>query len=157
MLVAGLIISIVNFLLFFLFFETVVMSKVLCFVFTVIVLVSSWFTISGYNKSCKTSKNSKKILSDRLKLFTAGILDSMVLVVVYHVFFNRRKELMALRYALPYVIPVMFFLWLVFFIIIRYKMKKCRERVKNCNFFFREAGVKKNPLTLVTGGVKSIL
>jgi len=123
----GLAVSIISFLLFFGFLEAIVKSPFLCFVFSVAAVAAMAATAVGYGNSYKISKNNIRTLRDRLKMFTSFILNFLILLVTYHVFFDQ-PGLKPLIFSLTYLFVVIFICWLAGFLTIKVKMRKARSK-----------------------------
>jgi len=122
MAITGLLISILSFLLYFGFLGTVLKNWFLCLVLTLAALAGIGLTAVGYDKSYKISKNSIRTLKDRLKLLTSCFMSLLVVFFSYNIFF-KPSSVSALIIALPYILVVMFIVWLSGFLFIKLKMK----------------------------------
>ncbi|NLA43451.1 hypothetical protein GX865_04895 [Candidatus Saccharibacteria bacterium] len=123
----GLTASIITFLLFFVFLEAIVKSPFFCVVFSVAAAATMAVTEVGYGKSYKTSKNNIRTLRDRLKMFSSLVLNFLILLVIYHVFFDQ-PGLKSLIFSLPYLFVVTFICWFAGFLTIKVKMRKAHRK-----------------------------
>ncbi|MGI5971111.1 MAG: hypothetical protein ACOX7P_05230 [Oscillospiraceae bacterium] len=129
MALAGLIVSIMVFLMFFIFLNAATGSVLLCVLFAAAAIAGIVITGLGYDRSYKAGPRSIKAQKDKLKLMTSCLLDFLIVLVAYNIVF-RRPGIASLFYSLPYIFIVLAFLWLVGFLTIRLKISSLSRNIR---------------------------